>query len=423
MQFIASVLTRRSSGRLTGLLLARIDAYNRIGATFGEAHSQQFCRDYANQLRELLPAGTPVIRLSERRFAILLATDSITAVMDIAHRLAEEHAPKIRRGTDAFLVDMTLGAAVYPTHADDAQSLFRRSELALNQAASRAVSFEMYRPETTQRQAALWKFASDLDHAIKEGGIEIHMQPKVRVLDGRVVGAEALARWRHKSGRLVLPGDFVPIAERTGSIVPLTWLVFDKVAAHAAAWGELGSGFKVAINVSASVLDHTDFTARLDALQRQLQRSGVGLIVELTEESLVSDYHSALARLHRIRQAGADLAIDDFGKGYSSLGYLKDVPATEIKIDKSFVATAARDAKDWHIIKATTELAHAFGMSVVGEGVDSIEALQVLRELGCECAQGYYFARPMRAELLGEWCSANGGDDIGGMAALELLEA
>lgn len=406
IRFIADFLSQKRPSKLTGLLLARLDAFNRIAATFGEMRSSVFCNDYVQQLRTQLPPNTPVIRLSERRFAILLGLDSMTTIIDIASQLAEEQPPQFRNGDDTLFVDLTLGVAVFPTHADSAESLFRRAELALNEAASNDLNFEIYRPEATQQQAALWKFSSDLESAIKSGGIDIYMQPQVRVTDGKMVGAEALIRWRQQSGRLILPGDFIPIAERSGSIVPLTWVVFDKVAARLETWPDFEDEFKVAINVSARVLDHTDFGPRLNELKARLAQRGVGLVLELTEESLISDYNSALARLHRICKQGVELAIDDFGKGYSSLSYLKDIPASEIKIDRTFVATAASDDKDWYIIKAATELAHAFGMRVVGEGVDSIEALQALDQLGCELAQGFFISRPMRAELLLEWARA-----------------
>jgi len=406
LRFINEFLAQKSSRRLTGLLLARVDAFNRIGATFGEERSRQFCSDYVKQLRELLPDGTPIIRLSDRRFAILLALDSMTTIIDISARLAEEHPPQFLNGDDKLFVDLTLGIAVHPTHADDAENLYRRAELALNEATAKDLNFEIYRPEATQQQATLWKFSSDLERAIKQGSIDIYLQPKVRVGDGQLVGAEALIRWRQESGRLILPGEFVPIAERSGSIVPLTWLVFDKVGELIESWPSLEGEFKMAINVSAQVLGHADFMPRLNALNEKLAKCSVGLILELTEESLLSDEESALARLHRIRKSGVELSIDDFGKGYSSLSYLKVIPASEIKIDKSFVGTAASDTKDWHIIKAATELAHAFGMRVVAEGVDSSEALEALEALGCEMAQGFFIARPMRAELLLEWARA-----------------
>jgi EAL domain-containing protein (putative c-di-GMP-specific phosphodiesterase class I) len=406
LRLVDNFLKQKSPRRLTGLLLAQLDAFNRIGSTFGKQRSSAFCADYAEKLRALLPDGTPIIPLSERRFAILLALDSMTKVIDVASQLAEEEPPQFQNGADTLFVDLTLGVAVYPSHADNAESLFRRAELALNEARAKELNFEIYRPEATQQQAALWKFSSDLEQAIKKGAIEVYMQPKVRVSDGEMVGAEALIRWRLDSGRLVLPGEFIPIAERSGSIVPLTWLVFDKVAALAAAWPRFEHAFTLAVNVSAQVLDHTEFRVKLNELNEALAAAGAGLILELTEESLIEDYASALAKLNRIRKSGVELAIDDFGRGYSSLSYLKDIPATEIKIDKSFVSTAASDRKDWHIIKAATELAHAFGMRVVAEGVDSAESLTAIGQLGCELAQGFYIARPMRSELLLEWARA-----------------
>lgn len=409
VRFVENFLKQKSNRRLTGLLLARLDAFNRIGASFGEERANEFCKSYSEQLRSLLPPNTPVIRLADRRFAILLALDSMTTIIDVAAHLADENPPQFQNGEDTLFVDLTLGVAVHPTHADTAESLFRRAELALNEASAKDLNFEIYRPEATQQQVALWKFSSDLERAIKQGAIEIYLQPKIRIDDGHMVGAEALIRWRQESGLLVLPGEFVPIAERSGSIVPLTWLVFEKVAAVVATWPRFDGEFKIAVNVSAQVLDHADFGLRMKELRDRLAETGVGLILELTEESLISDHESVLARLHRLRKSGVELSIDDFGRGYSSLGYLKDIPASEIKIDKRFVGTAASDQKDWHIIKATTDLAHAFGMRVVGEGVDNAESLQALRELGCELAQGFYIARPMRADLLLEWARAYSG--------------
>jgi predicted signal transduction protein with EAL and GGDEF domain len=403
LRFIEQFLAQAKSGRLTGLLLGELDAFNRISATFGQQQSESFCANYTQQLRKLLPPSTPVIRLSERRFAVLLGLESMTTIIDVASRLAEDQPPQLQIGGDTFLVDVTLGIAVYPTHADDAESLFRRAELALHDARQAELTFEIYRPDSTQQQAALWKFASDLDKAVQANQLEVYLQPKVRIEDGYVVGAEALVRWRQESGRLVSPTDFIPIAERSGSVVPITWFVFDRVASLAKTWQTLPVGFSVSINVSSRVLDHAEFRHRLAALKTALDARKIELTLELTEESLVEDRSEGSGKLERIRKMGIGLAIDDFGKGYSSLTYLKEIPATEIKIDKQFIGSVASDSKDLHIVKATIELARAFGMRVVAEGVDNYESLRVLAELGCELAQGFFIARPMRAELLLDW--------------------
>ena len=271
LRFIEQVLSQAKTGRLTGLLLGQLDAFNRISATFGQQQSDTFCADYTQQLRMVLPPNTPVIRLSERRFAILLPLDSMTAVIDVAQRLAEKQPPQLHIGDDTFLVDVTLGIAVYPTHADNAETLFRRAELALNDARQSELTFEIYRPDSTQQQAALWKFASDLDKAVQANEFEVFMQPQINIETGAVAGAEALVRWRQESGRLVSPADFIPIAERSGSVVPITWFVFEQVASTAATWTGLPEGFTLSVNVSARVLDHPEFRNRLATLKTALE--------------------------------------------------------------------------------------------------------------------------------------------------------
>jgi EAL domain-containing protein (putative c-di-GMP-specific phosphodiesterase class I)/GGDEF domain-containing protein len=403
IRFIAQYLKQGQQGRLAGLLLGQLDAFNRITTTFGHDQCEQFCASYAERLREILPPKTPIIRLSERRFAVLLDVDSMSAVMDAAIGLTEDNPPQLTVAADTFIVDLTLGVAVYPSHADDAATLFRRAELALKEARENELSFDIYRPDATQQQAALWKFETELQQAVQQNQLEVYFQPKVDIDGGRVCGVEALVRWRTQSGRFVPASDFVPLAERSGSIVPMTWLVFDKIASRLADWKDLPRPFSVAVNVSPQVLVEGDFLTRLRTLKTKLDAYGFGLTIELTEDSLVQSDDSSLACLEKVRKIGVELAIDDFGKGYSSLSYLKQIPATEIKIDKRFIGTIAIDDKDREIVKTVIALAHALGMRVVAEGVDSAEGLAVVSDIGCEMAQGFFIGRPMRGDLVPEW--------------------
>lgn len=396
-------LKQGQQGRLAGLLLGQLDAFNRITTTFGHDRCEQFCASYAERLREILPPKTPIIRLSERRFAVLIDVDSMSAVMDAAIGLTEDNPPQLTVGADSFIVDLTLGVAVYPSHADDAATLFRRAELALKEARQNELSFDIYRPDSTQQQAALWKFETELQQAVQQNKLEVYFQPKVDIARRRVCGVEALVRWRTQSGRFVPASDFVPLAERSGSIVPMTWLVFDRIAARLPEWAGLPKPFAVAVNVSPQVLSDGSFLTRLRTLKTALDQHGFGLTIELTEDSLVQSRDSSLASLEKVRKLGIDLAIDDFGKGYSSLSYLKQIPATEIKIDKRFIGTIALDDKDREIVKTVVALAHALGMTVVAEGVDSVEALAVVTDIGCEMAQGFFIGRPMRGDLVPGW--------------------
>ncbi|HEX6996656.1 MAG TPA: GGDEF domain-containing phosphodiesterase [Gammaproteobacteria bacterium] len=403
IRFIERFLREGPRGKLTALLLGQLDAFNRIATTFGHERCEDFCAGYAEQLRDSLPPRTPIIRLSERRFAVLLALDSMSAVMDAAIALTEERPPHLTVGGDSFLVDVTLGIAVYPSHADEATSLFRRAELALKEARDNELPFDIYRPDTTQQQAALWKLETELGEAVEREELDVYFQPKVALASGAVAGLEALARWRTPSGRFVPATDFIPLAERTGSVVPITWLVFNRILERAAQWRCPADSLAVAVNISPQVLEHPEFLPRLKSLHTGLGALGIGLMLELTEESLVQSDRGSLACLEHVRKLGIELAIDDFGKGYSSLSYLKQIPAAEIKIDKRFVATIAVDDKDRHIVESVVTLAHAFGMRVVAEGVDNAEALRTIHALGCEMAQGFFIARPMRGDLIPEW--------------------
>jgi diguanylate cyclase len=413
LRFIDQFLQNNLSGRLTGLLLGQLDAFNRISTTFGHDESSAFCARYVRQLRDYLPEGTPVVRLSERRFAVLLSLDAISSIVEVAAGLAERRQPKMHVGEDTFLVDLTLGIAVYPTHADDAASLYRRAELALKDAREHELSYDLYQPESTQQHAALWKLESDLERAVRAGDLEVFHQPRLSVADARIDGVEALVRWRRPSGHFVPPEQFIPIAERAGSIVPVTWFVFDRVAEQAETWASLPKPFSVAINLAPSVLPHPELDARLVRLRDTLAQNQIGLTLEITEDSLVQNDDATPSALNRLRDHGVGLAIDDFGKGYSSLTYLKQIPATEIKIDRHFIATIAWDATDRQIVRSVIDLAHALGMSVTAEGVDSQEGLAVVSELGCEAAQGFYIARPMRADFVFDWVRSSSASTFG----------
>lgn len=403
IRFVEQFLREGQQGRLAGLLLGQLDAFNRIATTFGHERCEAFCNSYAERLRDILPPRTPIIRLSDRRFAVLLDCDSMSKIMDTAVALTEDNPPQIEDSGATFVVDVTLGIAVFPSHADDAATLFRRAELALKEARENELSFDIYRPDATQQQTALWKFESELQNAVQQNQLELYFQPKIATAERHVCGVEALVRWRTASGAFVPAGDFIPLAEHTGVIVPITWFVFERIEKHLGEWHDVPKPFHVAVNVSPQVLAHPEFNPRVKALKAALDAKGFELTIELTEDSLVQGDDSSLQSLERVRKLGIGLAIDDFGKGYSSLTYLKQIPANEIKIDKRFVGTISIDETDKQIVKTVIALAHALNMHVVAEGVDSGEALDAIRELGCEMAQGFFIARPMRGDLVADW--------------------
>ncbi len=403
IRFIDQFLSQQPSERLTGLLLGQIDAFNRINTTFGGDHSRKFCKEYTETLRGILPQGTPIILLSGRRFAILVTADSDGELEKTAVLLTDKHPPQMEVGEESFLVDVAFGIAMHPIHADDASSLFRRADLALKSARDGKLPYDVYQLDATSQQATLWKLESDLKRAVADDNLDVHYQPKVNLLQRDVCGVEALARWETDDGKSVSPEDFIPLAERSGVIVQLTWVVFGKVLEAVRSWKRFDEPFGMAVNVAPQALNDSEFHDRLKVLREELAKFNVRLAIELTEDSLLQDDRQSLSNLQKVRELDVDLAIDDFGKGYSSLNYLKLVPATEIKLDKIFIETIHVDETDQKIVRAVIDLAHALDMKVVAEGVENDENFAMVCELGCEMAQGFWIARPMRSDLVVAW--------------------
>jgi len=412
IRFIEQFIAQRPANKLTGVLLGQLDSFNRISTAFGEEKAGEFCQGYMEKLRELFPPATPIIRLAGRRFVVLTSPDSMSSVMDAAACITEESQPQIHVDEDSFFVDVTVGIAVHPTHATDAPTLFRRAELALQSARDKEIAYDIYTTDATRQLANLWKMESNLTAAIRRGELEVYYQPKINLPGATVGGLEALVRWRSPDGGFVPADSFVPLAENSGQIVPLTWLVFDRVLDAAENWKYFEKPLSMSINVAPQLVGLTEFYSRLRSLKEALKSQNIELTVELTEDGLLRIDEMALASLLRIRKLGVGLSIDDFGKGHSSLSYLKQIPANEIKIDKRFVESIATDRADQQIVKAVIELSHALEMRVVAEGVDSRENLEIITKLGCDLAQGFLIARPMRSDHVVSWIACYSDSSI-----------
>jgi EAL domain-containing protein (putative c-di-GMP-specific phosphodiesterase class I) len=268
---------------------------------------------------------------------------------------------------------------------------------------------QVYGPEIDRSNPRRLALVNDLRAAVEDGLLTCHYQPKVRVSDTSVTGVEALVRWQHPLLGSVPPDDFIPIAEHTGLIVPLTSLVLRTALEECARWTGLGHELDVAVNVSPRALLSPAF---VDEVARVLRETGVPadrLTLEVTESSVMSDPARAIAVLHALHGLGVRLSVDDFGTGYSSLAYLQRLPVQEVKIDKSFVRDLAVAAGDGAIVRAIVDLGHTLGLRVVAEGVEDARSLAVLREIGCDTAQGYLVSRPMPADRLLVWLSTASG--------------
>jgi EAL domain-containing protein (putative c-di-GMP-specific phosphodiesterase class I) len=302
-----------------------------------------------------------------------------------------------------LVVQASLGIALAPDHGDDVHTLMRRSDIALYEAKRERARFCAYTLEgedthTPQRLTTL----TDLRSAVEDDQLFLVYQPKIKVASGEVFGVEALVRWNHPTRGTQYPDSFIPLAENTGLIAPITFYVIEHALRQVRTWHEEGIDLSVAVNLSVRHL--TDMSLP-DRIAVALERWGVApskLIIVVTESSIMTDPKRAAVVLQQLRRIGVDVSIDDYGTGHASLNYLKQFDIDELKIDRSFIMNLDIDSSDAIIVASTVELGHNLGLRIVAEGVEDAATLEWLSGLGCDTAQGYHIGRPMSPEAVAE---------------------
>ncbi|HEV3504434.1 MAG TPA: EAL domain-containing protein, partial [Actinomycetes bacterium] len=385
------------------LLLLDLDRFKDVNDTLGHHHGDQLLCEVGTRLQGALRQVDTVARLGGDEFAMLVPGATAQGAASVADKLRTAlHAPLTLDGVTLDL-DASIGIAVYPDHGNDTAELLQHADVAMYAAKQTHAGFMVYDPTVDQHSPRRLALLGGLRRALERDELVLHYQPKADLLSGQILGAEALVRWQHPDHGLLGPGEFIPLAERTGLIHPLTRWVLDAALRQAAQWHRDGHHLSVAVNVSTRCLLDPGFpdqvTERLDAGQVPAG----SLILEVTESAVMADPARALDVLGRLHALGVRLAVDDFGTGYSSMAYLKALPVDELKVDRSFVGHMADSSSDAVIVRSTIDLGHNLGLRVVAEGVESEEAWQRLEALGCDTAQGYYLGQPMPAADLEHW--------------------
>ncbi|MBX6390112.1 MAG: bifunctional diguanylate cyclase/phosphodiesterase [Frankia sp.] len=352
----------------------------------------------------LCPAAAVVARLGGDEFAVLLAGVDGPAARRAGRRArAVLTATPYSVGSLRVPVSASVGVALYPDHATDADGLLQRANAALGTAKRRRSGIEEYQPASDDGPLEL-SLIESLRVGLREDQIEVHFQPKVDLATGQVRAVEALARWRHPARGLLPPRTFVPLAEHAGLMPALTTLMLDRSCAQAARWRDAGLDVTVAVNVSATDLLDLAFTEQVRSVLAAHGLRPGSLELELTETTLMHDRARAAAVLHALHDDGVAIAVDDFGTGYSALGYLGGhFPVDVLKLDRTFVGRLDHDDDARAIVRSTVELAHDLRLRVVAEGVETRRSLELLRQFGCDAAQGYLVGEPVPADTLTRW--------------------
>jgi diguanylate cyclase (GGDEF)-like protein len=394
-----------AGGQPVAVLLVGLNRFKEVNRRIGHAAGDRFLQATAERLQDGLGPKDFVARLGGDLFAVLLPDTGMADAVAAAQRIGRRLEQPLELSGHRVDRQAAIGIACAPAHADQAEALLTRAEIALYAAKDRRESLTVYDAALDRESEANLALLSELRHARDNGELRLHLQPKVSLRTGAVAGAEALLRWEHPQRGLVPPGRFIPYAEDTPIIKDLTLWVFEAVARDQAQLRERGIA-SVSINLSARDLMDLDLPEKLDALLRQHGASAGGLCLETTESAVMADIERARSTLQRLREQGFKLSIDDFGEGQTSMRYLKDLPVHELKIDMVFVKGMLTDRRTESIVRALVEVGHEYGLSVVAEGVENAQAAQRLAELGCDEGQGWHFGRPMPLPELVRWAEA-----------------
>jgi diguanylate cyclase (GGDEF)-like protein len=386
------------------LMRVNIDGFEEINNALSYQKGDELLRQFAKRLEATVQGADMLARLDADEFAVLFAGSAISQkVTGIARSIIEAlEAPFV---VDSLPLDVhaSIGTALAPEHAATADDLLRRADMAMRAAKRAATGSAVYTTAIDQYDPQRLTLMGELSHAIDHNELSLFYQPKVSFKTNRIVGVEALLRWRHPQRGMIPPDQFIPLAEKTGAIQRLTQWVLRNTIRQLAAWRRAGFQFNVSLNLSVRNLLEPAFPNRVLAILESESAAADGITMEITESALMADPAKARKALMFLSQHGVRFSIDDFGTGYSSLAYLKHLPVSEIKIDKLFVSKLMTDADDTTIVRSTIELGHNLGLSVTAEGVEDQEIWERLGALGCDEAQGYYLSRPLPIDQLDRW--------------------
>lgn len=375
------------------LLLVDLDRFRRINDTLGHAQGDLALRDAALRLRGCMRQGDEMARIGGDQYAWLMNGADAAAAEAAARRVLETMAQPWHLDGAAFTMTCSVGVAVYPGHGRSADELLRHADGAMRQAkAAGSNGWRMHHGASSADLRSLLRLDHAMRQALASGRFRLHYQPQVALAGGRIMGAEALIRWRDPELGEIPPGRFIPVAEDTGFVVAIGDWVLAQAVRQAARWQAAGQDWPIAVNVSALQFQQPRFVDRVAEVLCSHELAPHRLELELTERILVHDSDDALQRLRALAALGVRLSIDDFGLGYSSLSYLKQFPVHKLKIDRSFIQGLPDDACDAGIVKAIVQMASALGMSVVAEGVETEPQRRFLEAAGCDQFQGFLFA-------------------------------
>ncbi|HEY2602072.1 MAG TPA: EAL domain-containing protein [Thermoleophilaceae bacterium] len=386
------------------ILMMDLNRFKEVNDSLGHQAGDDLLKEVGDRLRGALRASDTVARLGGDEFGLLLPEPSTSDdVLGVVERIRQALERPVYVQDLPLAIEASIGIAVFPDHGREAELLIQRADVAMYAAKQESAPFAFYDPDADEFDPTRLTLVAELRRAMEQRELVLHYQPKAVMEDGSVTSVEALLRWQHPHQGVIYPDAFIPLAQETGLIRPLTLYVVDEALRQCGQWRDEGLGLSVSVNLSMRNLLDLEFPQQVaDRLGRWNVPAQL-LELEITESTMLANPARTMTVLSELHALGIRLSIDDFGTGYSSLAYLRRLPIDEIKIDRSFVMGMHEQADDVAIVRSTIDLGRNLGLDVVAEGVETEEIWEKLRELGCNTAQGYYLSRPVPAEQLRDW--------------------
>ncbi|MEI8574109.1 bifunctional diguanylate cyclase/phosphodiesterase [Methylomonas sp. LW13] len=403
-----AMLAAGNQNKMLSILLVEVANFKEVYDTLGRNSSDLILKQIATRLQSVVLGTDSVARIDGNIFSVLLsAVDNETAGLTLAKNIQAALDPAFKVERLSLVIHSNIGIVNFPEHGDDVDTLVQKAGVALFVAGQSHEGYTTYAPSYDDHSPRRLTLMSELRQAIEKEQLHVYYQPKVSVQTGQVYGAEALVRWQHPKHGFIAPDEFIPMAERTRVIKHLTAWMLKQSFKHCAEWRKRGWELIISVNLSAKDLHDPELPDVMAGVAAAANIKPGWMMLEITESSIMTDPERAMEVIQRLNEMGYKLSIDDFGTGYSSLAYLKRMPLTELKIDKSFVVDLLHSENDAVIVKATINLAHNLGLQVTAEGVETQEIIEKLSTYRCDLAQGYLFSKPMPFEAFGAWVEAH----------------
>jgi diguanylate cyclase (GGDEF)-like protein/PAS domain S-box-containing protein len=406
-RIVQAIRDAQRTGTQLAVALMDLDRFKEVNDSLGHAAGDQLLIEVSRRMGDALRASDTVARLGGDEFGLLLPRlASREDAIPVLERIGAALERPVYVHSLPLSVEASIGIAVYPGDGLDAQTLIQRADVAMYDSKHESAPFTFYDEDTHEYDLGRLTLIADLRRALAKHELVLHYQPKASLETGEVRSVEALLRWEHPERGLVMPDSFIPIAQETGLVGPLTLYVIEQALRQAREWRDGGLSLPISVNLSTRNLLDRDFPLQVARLLARWEMEPTALELEVTESSMMANPTRAKAVLEELSRLGLRLSIDDFGTGYSSLAYLRRLPVDEIKIDRLFVSGMEDQPGDVVIVRSIVDLGRNLGLDVVAEGVETEELWNRLRELGCRTAQGYHLSRPVPAPQLEEWLAS-----------------